>query len=132
MKKRIIFYLLLLAAGVILLLIGLFNNQPLVTGLSVGIGTIMIGAAASLIAPILTNHTSTEEELRIEIADERNKAIREKAAWQSGNIIIPFMGVSALILALTEEIVGACVIAGIIFVYSVCILFFSYYYNKKI
>lgn len=132
MKKRIIFYLFLLAAGVVLLLIGLFNKQPLVTGLSIGIGTIMIGAAASLIAPILTMHKSTEEELRIQIADERNKAIRERAAWRSGNIIIPVMGVCALTLVLMGEIIGACVIAGIILVYSGCILFFSYYYNKKI
>jgi len=133
MKKRIfIFYLLLLAVGVILLLIGLLGKQPLVTGLCIGTGTIIIGAAASLIAPFLSMRKSTEEELRIEMADERNTAIREKAAWRSGNILIPVMSVSALVLALTDEIAGACVVAGNLFVYSVCILFFSYYYNKKL
>ena len=42
------------------------------------------------------------------------------------------MSIGALALALTDRIVGAYVIAGLLLLYSMCIIIFSAYFSKKL
>lgn len=120
------------AAGLGLLVCGLLSEHPAVAGLCAGLGIAVLGLAVSRLSQLFALRGAPEDRLRIEWADERNIAIREKAAWMAGNLLIPAMGLSALVLALTDHVVGACVLAGLLLFYSVCILFFSARYAKKL
>ena len=131
MKKRSIFVL-LLPVGMFSFLFGLFMENHVLSGALVGIGTIRLGLSATGAVPILVRKESTDDPHKINWQDERNMAIREKASWYTGMIIIGAMSVSALLLALTDQIIGACVIAGLLLLYSFSIIFFSTYFSKKL
>ncbi len=131
MKKRIA-YVLLLPAGMFLLLFGLFLENHVLSGVLAGVGTIVLGLSAAKAVPVLSRRDAEGDGEKIEWQDERNMVIREKAAWYAGMIIIAAMSVSALVLALTDQIVGACVIAGLLLLYSLSIIVFSTYFSKKL
>jgi len=130
-KKRIA-YVLLLPAGMFLLLFGLFLENHVLSGVLAGVGTIVLGLSAAKAVPVLSRRDAEGDGEKIEWQDERNMVIREKAAWYAGMIIIAAMSVSALVLALTDQIVGACVIAGLLLLYSLSIIVFSTYFSKKL
>jgi hypothetical protein len=46
--------------------------------------------------------------------------------------LIIAMGVSAFVLVLADQLVGACVIAGLLLLYSLSIMVFSAYFSKKL
>lgn len=131
MKKRIIFVL-LLPVGMCLLFFGLFMQNPILSGVLTGAGTIVLGLSAAWAVPVLARKDNAAEQSKIDWRDERNKAIREKASWYTGMITIAAMSVSALVLALIDQLVGAGVIAGLLLLYSVSIIIFSAYFSKKL
>ncbi|NLK39213.1 MAG: DUF2178 domain-containing protein [Clostridiales bacterium] len=131
MKKRIIFVL-LLPVGMFLLLFGIFAKDSVLSGALVGVGTIVLGLSGAGAVPVLARKDTALEQSKIDWQDERNKAIREKASWYTGIITIVAMGVSALVLTLIDQLVGACVIVGLLLLYSVSIIFFSVYFSKKL
>ncbi len=124
--------MLLLPVGMCLLLFGLFVETPVLSGALVGAGTIVLGLSAAGAVPILARKDTAARQSKIDWQDERNKAIREKASWYTGMITMAAMSVSALVLALTSRLVGACVIAGLLLLYSLCIIIFSTYFSKKL
>ncbi len=132
MKKRILIYILLLSAGALLLLLGLFAERPVLSGILTGVGTIVLGFSAAKAVPLLMEKKAGVKNDKIEWEDERNTAIREKASWYAGLILIAAMSVSSLILALTQRILGACVIAGLLLLYSFSIMILSAYFNRKL
>lgn len=119
------------AASLILLACGFLAERPEVAGVCVGLGTAVLGLLVSRLSLWFALRGAPADRFRIEWADERNTAIREKAAWTAGNLLIPAMGLSALALALAGQTVGACVLAGLLLFYSACLLFFSARYAKK-
>lgn len=131
MKKRIIIVL-FLPVGMLLLLFGLYTENHVLSGVLVGVGTIVLGLSAAKAVPILVRKEAEGERSKIEWHDERNKVIREKASWYAGIVTIGAMSVSALVLALADQIIGACVIAGLLLLYSVSIIVFSAYFSKKL
>lgn len=131
MKKRIVFVL-LIPVGMLLLLSGLFVDNHVLSGALVGAGTIVLGISAAVAMPVLARKDTVGERSKIDWQDERNKLIREKASWYTGMITLAAMSVSALVLALAGQFAGACVVAGLILLYSVCIVIFSAYFNKKL
>lgn len=132
MKMRALLYALLSPVGIGLLMWGLFSENPVMSGVLVGIGTVIMGLSAAKVVPLLSQGNGGNTDMEIEWRDERNKAIREKAAWVSGIILMAVMAVSALLLTLIDQLVGACVIAGLLLLYSVSILVFSAYFSKKL
>jgi len=46
--------------------------------------------------------------------------------------LIAAMSVSAFILIMANQLVGACVIAGLLLLYSLSIIVFSAYFSKKL
>lgn len=131
MKRRSAF-ILFLPLGMFLLLCGLFIKNHVLSGALVGIGTIVMGIFAAGAVPLLVQKEGTDAQRRIDWRDERNNTIREKAAWYAGMITMVAMSVSALVLALIDQIVGACVIAGLLLLYSFSILSFSAYFSKRL
>lgn len=109
-----------------------FYKNHILSGILMWLGTILQGLSAAIAVPMLAQKETSADRNKIDWQDERNKVIREKASWYTGMIIIAAMGVSALALALTNHVVGACVIAGLLLLYSVCIISFSAYFNKKL
>lgn len=132
MRKRIVIYVLLSSAGLLLLLLGLFSENPVQTGILVSAGIIVLGFSAAKSAPLLTSKEADKESSIIEWRDERNIVIREKASWYASMTTIAAMSVSAFVLVLTDQIIGACVIAGLLLLYSLSIMLFSAYFSKKL
>lgn|GEM_PF-1252439 len=132
MRKRIVIYVLLSSAGLLLLLLGLFSENPVQTGILVSAGIIVLGFSAAKSAPLLTSKEADKESNIIEWRDERNIVIREKASWYASMTTIAAMSVSAFVLVLTDQIIGACVIAGLLLLYSLSIMLFSAYFSKKL
>jgi hypothetical protein len=131
-RKRIGIYALLSSTGLVLLLLGLFSENPMQTGILVSVGMIILGFSAAKGAPLLTSKEADKESNMIEWHDERNIVIREKAAWYAGMTTIAAMSVSAFVLVLANQLVGACVIAGLLLLYSLSIILFSAYFSKKL
>lgn len=132
MRKRIGVYALLSSTGVILLLLGLFSEKSMQAGILVAVGVIVLGFSAAKVAPLLNRKEADGEVDKIEWHDERNIVIREKAAWYAGMTSIAAMSVSAFVLAMANQLVGACVIAGLLLLYSLSIIVFSTYFSKKL
>ncbi len=132
MRKLIVIYVLLSSAGLLLLLLGLFSENPVQTGILVSAGIIVLGFSAAKGAPLLTSKEADKESNIIEWRDERNIVIREKASWYASMTTIAAMSVSAFVLVLTDQIIGACVIAGLLLLYSLSIMLFSAYFSKKL
>jgi hypothetical protein len=130
-KKGIVFVL-LLPVGMLLLLTGFFADNHVLSGALVGAGTIVLGLFAVYAVPVLVRRSTEGKQNKIDWHDERNKLIREKAAWYTGMITLAAMSVSALALALSGQLAGAIVIAGLILQYSVCIIIFSAYFSRKL
>jgi len=131
-RKRIGIYALLLSTGILLLLLGLFSENPMQAGILVSIGIIALGFSVAKGAPLLTSKEADKESNIIEWHDERNIVIREKASWYAGMTTIAAMSVSAFVLVMTDQLVGACVIAGLLLLYSLSIILFSAYFSKKL
>lgn len=131
MKKRIVFVL-FVPGGMFLLFSGLFMEHHVMSGVLVGIGTIVLGLSAAKAVPLLALTEAKQDSDQIDWQDERNMTIREKASWYAGIITIAAMSVSALVLALIDQMIGACVIAGLLLVYSVSIIIFSGYFSSKL
>jgi heme O synthase-like polyprenyltransferase len=131
-RKYIGIYVLLLSIGIILLLLGLFSEKPMQTGILTAVGIIVLGFSAAKAAPLLARKKVDEQSSKIEWRDERNTVIREKAAWYAGMILIAAMSVSAFILVLADQLAGACVIAGLLLLYSLGIMAFTAYFSKKL
>ena len=131
MKKRIVL-IIFLSVGIFFFLFGLFIKDHILSGILMWLGTILQGLSAAIAVPLLAQKETSADRNKIDWQDERNKVIREKASWYTGMIIIAAMGVSALALALTNHVVGACVIAGLLLLYSVCVISFSAYFSKKL
>ncbi|MGI6622393.1 MAG: DUF2178 domain-containing protein [Clostridiaceae bacterium] len=132
MKKRIGIYVFLLSSGIILLLLGFLLEKPVQAGILTAIGVIVLGFSAAKAAPLLTKKEADKDGDKIEWHDERNIVIREKAAWYAGMISIAAMSVSAFVLVITNQLVGAYVIAGLLLLYSLSIIVFSAYFSKKL
>lgn len=130
MKKRTA-YALLLPLGMLLLLFGLLGKSPAMSGGLVGAGTVVLGLSAALLVPKLARKESEEDSAKVDWQDERNTVIREKAAWYASMVILAAMSVSALALVLIGQMIGACVIAGLLLLYSLSILAFSSYFSKR-
>jgi voltage-gated potassium channel Kch len=131
-KKRIGIYVFLLSSGIILLLLGFLSKKPVQAGILTAIGVIVLGFSAAKAAPLLTKKEADKDGDKIEWHDERNIVIREKAAWYAGMISIAAMSVSAFVLVITNQLVGAYVIAGLLLLYSLSIIVFSAYFSKKL
>ena len=132
MKKRIGIYVLLLLTGMILLLVGLYAGKPLLSAILVATGIIVLGLAATKAAPLLARKEVDKEGDKIEWHDERNIVIREKAAWYAGMTTIAAMSISAFVLVIVNQLIGAYVIAGLLLLYSLSIIVFSAYFSKKL
>ncbi len=132
MIKHIGIYVLLSLIGIILLILGLFSKKPMQTGIPATIGIIVLGLSAAKVARLLTEKETGDEVDKIEWHDERNIMIREKATWYAGMTLITAMSVSAFVLIMANQLVGACVIAGLLLLYSLSIIVFSAYFSKKL
>lgn len=135
-KRYLPVYALIMILGAAALIFGLISSKlldnSLISGFSTGLGIVVLSSALTRIATALATSEQKQKELEIELKDERNSAIREKAAWSTCKVLLPTMGVAALALALSNQFIGACVIAGIILVYSVSLAAFSTYYSKRL
>lgn len=132
MRKRIGIYILPSLTGMIILLLGLSLGNSMLFSLLVVVGIIVLGLSASMSAPLLARKEVDQVGSKIEWRDERNTVIREKASWCAGMILIVAMSGSALALVLTDQLIGACVIAGLLLLYSLSIMVFSTYFSKKL
>jgi uncharacterized membrane protein YiaA len=130
-NKRIVLTI-FLPVGIFFFLFGLFIKNHILSGILIWLGIILQGLSAAIAVPMLAQKETSADRNKIDWQDERNKVIREKASWYTGMIIITAMGVSALALALTNHVVGACVIAGLLLLYSMCVIIFSAYFSKKL
>jgi len=110
----------------------LFSEKPMQSGILATVGIIVLGISAAKVAPLLARKEVDEEGSKIEWQDERNTVIREKAAWYSGMTLIVAMSVSAFVLVLADQLIGACVIVGLLLLYSLSIIAFSAYFRKKL
>lgn len=61
MRKLIVIYVLLSSAGLLLLLLGLFSENPVQTGILVSAGIIVLGFSAAKGAPLLTSKKQTRK-----------------------------------------------------------------------
>lgn len=132
MKKHIGIYALVLLTGMTLLLVGLYSSKSLLSGILVASGVIVLGLSATKAAPLFARKEADKEGDKIEWYDERNIAIREKAAWYAGMILIAAMSVSSFVLVMANQLAGACVIAGLLLLYSISIIVLSAYFSKKL
>ena len=82
-------------------------------------------------APLLTSKEADKESSVIEWHDERNIVIREKASWYAGMTTIAAMSVSSFVLVMANQLAGACVIAGLLLLYSLSIIVLSACFGKK-
>lgn len=132
MKKRLGIYILFLSTGIILLLSGLFSKKPMLSDTLATMGIIILGFSAANIAPLLAQKQVYGDVSNIEWRDERNIVIREKADWYAGMTLIVVMCVIAFVLLLIDQLVGACIMAGLLLLYSLSIIIFSFYFSKKL
>lgn len=134
-KKYLPLYILMLIAGAIMFLFGLLganSNKSLRAGFCFGFGLVIFIASVSKVVHCLTMSDKEQKEIDIEINDERNIAIREKASYYTIAIIIPLMAIGALVFVFTNNIIGALVIAAILFTYAICIIWFARYFSKRL
>lgn len=134
-KRWLPLYVLISIAGTALLVFGLVTTSQqssLVSGLCIGFGIILFSTGLSLTAFGLSATGKEGQKRQVEMQDERNVAIREKAAYRTGQLLLPLMGISGLALALADQLVGACVLAGLLLVNALAFLWFSHHYNQKL
>ena len=92
----------------------------------------MLGLSAAKAVPLLAGSGTHQGEGEIGWRDERNIVIREKAACYAGMTSIAAMSIGALALALVDLLVSACIVAGLLLLYSLSIVGFSVYFSKRL
>jgi len=139
MKKKVL-YLLVSLIGIALLLAGLFlfttDETKLYSGLCTGIGSaVAVLGIGSFILSIVTPSLEAAEikkQKEIEVKDERNTAIREKAGYMVARCMnyvitafiftLAFMGADKVIILMA---------ASLIVIELVMTIVFSNYYSKR-
>lgn len=133
-SKYFSIYALVFILGVGIFLFGLFYGKHIDStvfiGLTSGAGIIVFsGALTKMLTAMLPENE--QKKMEIELKDERNTLIRQKAAWETQKVLIVLMSVGGFVLALSGNIFATCILAGILLVDSICIILFSNYYNKR-
>lgn len=126
------------AAGALFILLGGFvltsESLKMVSGLCIGFGAAILALSiGSLLQSILISATEDEEMKRIEVNDERNVRIREKAGYMVSKVM-NYM-ILAVILALgfmRADIFTILIVTSLLLVEGVLVVSFSIYYSKKL
>lgn len=128
------------AAGIVCLLIGLFViTDPalkLLSGLLTGLGSAVAATGlGNLIWQIAVPRAKREEQQRIkdiEVNDERNIRIREKAGEASNRIVLYILCAAELVFGLFGDIRAVLIIAGILVLQLMLGVALPAYYSKRI
>lgn len=128
------------AAGIVCLLIGLFVvTDPalkMMSGLLTGLGAAVAATGlGNLIWLIVVPRAKREEQQRIkdiEVNDERNIRIREKAGEASNRIVLYALCAAELVFGLFGDIRAVLVIACILLMQLVLAVALTSHYSKRI
>lgn len=139
MNKRVRLVL-MAAVGALLVLLGGFvltaESLKMVSGLCIGFGAAILAlGVGGLLQSILISATEDEEFKRIkriEVNDERNVRIREKAGYMVSKVM-NYM-ILTVILALgfmRADIFTILIVTSLLLIEGVLVVSFSIYYSKK-
>lgn len=131
-------YILGIIAGIALVIIGIFFKDAELKGLMgvcVGVGAGLIGMFVSnlITLRIETKHPEAFIQKNIEVNDERNTIIRNKAKAKANNIImLAIMPILTLVFILVDtELYVTLTMVGLILLNPILYLVYSNYYNKR-
>lgn len=137
MKKRL-FNIILLVFGAVLIIFSLIflkdEAYKMINGILLGVGAGAIGLAFSnlFIIDWYRKHPNEKQQDEIEIKDERNEAIRNKAKAKSADIIQWVVIVAALITCLTGlPLWVTLVLIGIFLLKNIIEMAFMSKYNNE-
>ncbi len=128
------------AAGIACLIIGLFVvTDPalkllsgMLTGFGAAVGVTGLGNLVLLIAVPQAVREDQQRKKDIEVNDERNIRIREKAGAASGRIVFYALCAAVLALGMLGDIRAVLVLTGVIALQFVMTVAFTGHYSKRI
>ena len=135
-NKNYPLYLILLVIGILLMAGGLYygksSGENQLSSVATGIGIALFGIAIGKLATLLVMTPEGQKKQDIDLKDERNVAIREKAAWKTNNIMITVLSVIGFALVFSDNLFAAILVVCAIMIQSVSIVVYSNYYSKKL
>ena len=135
-NKNYPLYLILLVIGILLMAGGLYygksSGENQLSSVATGIGIVLFGIAIGKLATLLVMTPEGQKKQDIDLKDERNVAIREKAAWKTNNIMITVLSVIGFALVFSDNLFAAILVVCAIMIQSVSIVVYSNYYSKKL
>jgi len=135
-NKNYPLYLILLVGGILLIAGGLYygksRGENQLSSVATGIGIAIFGIAIGKLATLLVMTPEGQKKQDIDLKDERNVAIREKAAWKTNNIMITVLSVIGFALVFSDNLFAAILVVCAIMIQSVSIVVYSNYYSKKL
>jgi Flp pilus assembly protein TadB len=126
-----------IAAGAGLLLAGVLLNDSVakeVTGVCVGLGAGLLGMfTANLINTLIeAKHPEASRIKNIEVNDERNAAIRDRAGARANRLMAYIIPVMALIFALMGvQLAAILILCGLVLLQAFVTVYFIGYFNKR-
>ncbi len=139
MKKEILYSVIGLVIGVVLILLAVFvfTGSTSLNGACFGIGAALLAlSGGNLIGKSVITRVETPENTRmqsIELHDERNIRIRERAGWNTMRIFTPVLCFLTLASAfIGVELYITLVLCGLILLQAALVIGSQVYYEKRI
>ncbi len=130
MKNKKTKYIVLIILGIITIIASIFLNMNgwiAVGGGLIGFGTASLGL--SLIK--LLSKPETQKANEIAETDERNQAIRGKAAYASNMIILVCLAVACIVYMQIDQWITAIVFFGLLVIQTISLLIATKVYGSK-
>ncbi len=138
-KKMIYISLIILGAALVItaVLLNIFRGDELKSlgGVCIGLGVVLITLPASqlYVQHAEKKHPDIFRKKNIEVNDERNTVIRDKAGAKVNNIFIWLLFAAILVFILLDvELYITLVLAGLIVINGLINAFYFNYYNKRL
>jgi drug/metabolite transporter (DMT)-like permease len=139
LKTKQLLYILGIVAGIALMVTGIFLKEAelkALMGVFIGVGAGLIGMfiASLLTSRIETKHPQAFVKKNIEVNDERNTIIRDKAKAKTNSIImLAIIPILTLVLILVNaELYVILALVGLILLNAGLYIGYFNYYNKRL
>lgn len=136
-RNRVILYFAGVILGVCLVVVGIVLNDKTskeITGLCFGVGAGLFGMFLSKLINLRIESKNPEavRSKNIEVNDERNSAIRDRAGARTNRFLSYSLPVVALSFSLMDvELIATLFVCGLILVQAFVSIFYHGYYSKR-
>ncbi|HBR30669.1 MAG TPA: hypothetical protein DD733_01160 [Clostridiales bacterium] len=138
MRGNKLIYTAAMIAGIILICVSLIffgdEESKILSGISIGIGAGLFGMSVAMLSINAIDNKKPElkKQNEIELSDERNIMIRDKAKARASDITKPFFILLLMLTILAEAPLWlTCVAIGVFLLREIIEFFLIFKYNKK-